>query len=212
MQTRAGGYYGAVDLAWDAFRRFGLGMSASGHHDSQTALDQGRRRPGASLPRLFGDLGGLAAGASAGEGWLRTRTAFVQIMARTSRLRIFGRVGAGTTQFAEPLLTPLTVELGGNLQIEGAITPWLRIVARSLVRTPIVVQGHAPGELPLRSRVANRISSAPTRRYRISTASRLSPRIAAISSISASVVVSGGNRYIVSPSGRSSAPRRTASR
>jgi hypothetical protein len=144
VQTRAGGYYGAVDLAWDAFQRFGLGMLASGHHDSQTGLDQADAGLELRSPRLFGDVGGLAAGASAGEGWLRTRTAFVQIMARTSRLRIFGRVGAGTTQFAEPLLTPLTVELGGNLQIEGAITPWLRIVARSLVRTPIVLQGVLP--------------------------------------------------------------------
>ena len=86
----------------------------------------------------------MAAGANAGEGWLRTRTAFVQIMARTSRLRIFGRFGAGTTQFADPQPTPLTVELGGNLQIEGVITPWLRIVARSLVRAPIVLQGMIP--------------------------------------------------------------------
>jgi hypothetical protein len=144
VQTRAGGYYGAVDLAWDAFQRFGLGMLASAHHDSQTGLDQADAGLELRSPRLFGDVGGLAAGASAGEGWLRTRTAFVQIMARTSRLRIFGRIGGGTTQFAEPLLTPLTVELGGNLQIEGAITPWLRIVARSLVRTPLVIQGMLP--------------------------------------------------------------------
>ena len=86
----------------------------------------------------------MTAGASAGEGWLRTRTAFVQIMARTPRLRVLGRVGGGTTQFAEPLLTPLTVEVGGNLQIEGVITPWLRIVARSLVRAPVVLQGLTP--------------------------------------------------------------------
>ena len=104
----------------------------------------GRRRPRVRAPRLFGDLGGMAAGANAGEGWLRTRTAFVQIMARTSRLRIFGRFGAGTTQFADPMPTPLTVELGGNLQIEGVITPWLRIAARSLVRAPIVLQGVIP--------------------------------------------------------------------
>ena len=89
-------------------------------------------------------MGGLAAGATAGEGWLRTRAAFVQLMARTSRLRIFGRIGGGTTQFAEPRLTPLTVEVGGNLQIEAVIAPWLRIVARSLVRAPVVLDGLVP--------------------------------------------------------------------
>jgi len=144
VQTRAGGYSGAADLAWDAFQRFGLGLLASGHHDSETGLDQADAGLELRSPRLFGDVGGMAAGASASEGWLRTRTAFIQVMARTSRLRIFGRVGGGTTQFAEPVLTPLTVELGGNLQIEGAITPWLRIVARSLVRAPVVLQGELP--------------------------------------------------------------------
>ena len=44
------------------------------------------------------------------------------------------------------------------------------------------------------------------------TASRLSAMMAAISAISSGVTVSGGNRYSVSPMGRSSAPRRTASR
>jgi hypothetical protein len=119
-------------------------LLASGNHDRQSDTDQADAGLEFRAPRLFGELGGMAAGANAGEGWLRTRTAFVQIMARTSRLRIFGRFGGGTTQFAEPLPTPLTVELDGNLQIEGAITPWLRITARSLVRAPIVVQGMIP--------------------------------------------------------------------
>ena len=144
VQTMSGGTYGAFDLSWDAFQRFGIGLLASGHHDASSGRDQADAGMELRSPGLFGDVGGMAAGASAGEGWMRTRTAFVQIMARTSRLRIFGRVGGGTTQFAEPVLTPLTVELGGNLQIEGVLTPWLRIVARSLVRTPIVLQGVIP--------------------------------------------------------------------
>ena len=93
VQTRAGGYFGASISSWDAFQRFGIGLLASGHHDSQSDMDQADAGLELRSPRLFGDVGGLAAGASAGEGWLRTRTAFVQIMARTSRLRIFGRVG-----------------------------------------------------------------------------------------------------------------------
>ena len=144
VQTRLGGYYAGLDLSWDAFQRFGIGLLASGNHDRQSDTDQADAGLEFRAPRLFGDLGGMAAGANAGEGWLRTRTAFVQIMARTSRLRVFGRFGAGTTQFADPMPTPLTVELGGNLQIEGVITPWLRITARSLVRAPIVLQGMIP--------------------------------------------------------------------
>ena len=144
VQTRLGGYYAGLDLAWDAFQRFGIGLLASGNHDRQSDTDQADAGLEFRAPRLFGDLGGMAAGANAGEGWLRTRTAFVQIMARTDRLRIFGRFGGGTTQFAEPVRTPLTVELGGNLQIEGVLTPWLRIVARSLVQAPIVLQGELP--------------------------------------------------------------------
>jgi len=144
VPTTLGGYYGGVDVSWDAFRRFGIGLLASGNHDRQSDLNQGDASLELRAPRLFGDAGGVAAGASAGEGWLRTRTAFFQIMAWTSRLRIFGRVGGGTTQFAEPVLTPVTVELGGTLQIEGVITPWLRIVGRSLVRAPIVLDGMLP--------------------------------------------------------------------
>jgi hypothetical protein len=144
VPTRLGNYFAGLDLAWDAFQRFGLGLLASGIHDRQNDSDQADASLEFRAPRLFGDTGGMAAGASAGEGWLRTRTAFVQFMARTSRLRLFGRVGGGTSQFSEHVLTPLTVELGGNLQIEGVITPWLRIVARSLVRAPVVVQGVIP--------------------------------------------------------------------
>jgi len=144
VPTTMGGYHGAVDLSWDVFERFGIGLLASGHHDSEGATDQGDAGLEFRAPRLFGDVGGLAVGATAGEGWLRTRAAFIQLMARTSRLRIFGRIGGGTTQFAEPRLTPLTVEVGGNLQIEAVLAPWLRIVARSLVRAPVVLEGLIP--------------------------------------------------------------------
>jgi hypothetical protein len=144
VPTTLGGYFGGAELSWDAFRRFGIGLLASGNHDRQRDLNQGDATLEVRAPRLFGDIGGMAAGASAGEGWLRTRTAFVQIMARTSGLRIFGRIGGGTTQFAEPVLTPVTVELGGNLQIEAVLTPRLRIVGRSLVRAPVVVDGMLP--------------------------------------------------------------------
>jgi hypothetical protein len=144
VPTTMGGYHGTVDLSWDAFRRFGIGLLASGHHDRQSNNNQADAGLELRAPRLFGDLGGMAAGASAGEGWLRSRNAFVQMMARTERLRIFGRVGGSSMQFAEPQLTPLTVELGGNVQVEYLIAPWLRVVGRSLVRAPVVLQGQLP--------------------------------------------------------------------
>jgi hypothetical protein len=59
-------------------------------------------------------------------------------------LRIVGRVNGSVTQIAEPVSTPLTAEVGAALDVEASLAPWLRLVARSLFRTPIVLEGLVP--------------------------------------------------------------------
>jgi hypothetical protein len=66
------------------------------------------------------------------------------VILAASRVRLLGRLGGDVTRFSQPAGQVGVSELGGSLQLEGRVTPRLRVVARSLIRVPLAVAGVLP--------------------------------------------------------------------
>jgi len=139
-----GGIHGSLGLSWDPGRSFGIAVSGDAHHEQDGNLDEVNAGLDLHLPRLFGQSGGLWLGAAAGEGWMQSRSAYAQVILTGPRIRLLGRVGGDVTRFADPSGQVAVSELGGSLQLEGRLTPRLRLVARSLVRVPLAIAGVLP--------------------------------------------------------------------
>jgi hypothetical protein len=95
------------------------------------------------LPRLLGAFGGAWIGAEAGQGWIESRSAHVQLLGRAgSRVRLLARGSATASRFTStPEPTPYGAEADGYLRLDAAAASWLRLGARALVRVPLIVQG-----------------------------------------------------------------------
>ena len=139
-----GGFHGSAGLSWDPARTVGVAVNGDAHHQQEGNLDEVNAGLDLHLPRLFGDRGGLWLGAAAGQGWMQSRSAYAQVILTAPRIRLLGRVGGDVTRFAEPIGQVSLSELGGSLQLEGRLTPRVRLVARSLVRVPLAIAGVLP--------------------------------------------------------------------
>jgi hypothetical protein len=136
-----GGFHGSVALAWDPARTVGVAVNGDAHHEQDGDLNEVNAGLDLHFPRLFGASGGLWLGASAGQGWMESRSAYAQVILTGPRIRFVGRLGGDVTRFADPVGEVALTELGGSLQLEGRLTPRLRVVARSLVRVPLAITG-----------------------------------------------------------------------
>ena len=97
------------------------------------------------LPRLLGGAGAVSVGGEVEEGWLRGALLYGQLAARIwERLGILARLSASASEYEIPTPSPNVDELGGYLQLDGALCSWLRVRASSLVRVPFLIQGATP--------------------------------------------------------------------
>jgi hypothetical protein len=140
-----GGYHATLSASVAPHPALELGVAGSAHAD----LDSGTREADAAfelrLPRLFGGAGGLWVGASAAEGWLRSRSAYLQLLGRDEpRLRVIARLAVTTDAFTTPTTAADLSELGGNLLIELRASARLRLRAHGLLRLPLQIQGQPP--------------------------------------------------------------------
>jgi hypothetical protein len=139
-----GGFHGSVGLSWDGERTVGLALNGDAHHQQEGNLNEVDAGLDLHFPQLFGPSGGLWLGAAAGQGWMESRSAFAQVILTSPRIRFLGRVGGDVSRFSDPAGLIAVSELGGSLQLEGRLTPRVRLVARSLVRVPLAIEGVLP--------------------------------------------------------------------
>lgn len=139
-----GGYHGFASLSCDPGGAVGFAVNAEAHHESDGDLDELEAGGDLHLPALFGGTGGLWLGATVGEGWLQTRSAYLQAMVTAARLRLVGRFGGDVSRFAVPAGEAAVSELGGSLMLDGRLTRRLRLVARGLLRVPMAIAGVVP--------------------------------------------------------------------
>ena len=139
-----GGLHGSAGLTWDPGRAVGIALSGDAHHQQAGNLDEVNAGLDLHLPRLFGESGGLWLGAAVGQGWMESRSAYAQVILTGARVRLLGRVGGDVTRFADPVGEAAVSEVGGTLQLEGRLTPRVRLVARSVVRVPLAIAGVLP--------------------------------------------------------------------
>jgi hypothetical protein len=139
-----GGYHGFASLFCEPGGALGFALNAEAHHESDGDLNEVQAGADLHLTALFGGTGGLWLGATAGEGWLQTRSAYLQAMVAAARLRLVGRFGGDASRFAVPTGEAAVSELGGSLVIEGRLSPRLRLVARGLLRVPMAIAGVVP--------------------------------------------------------------------
>jgi hypothetical protein len=134
-----GGYHAAGDAHWDPLTWMGVGLYGDLHRDATSGWSGQLGGVELRLPRLLGDLGGLYLGAESAEGWIRTRTAYSQLLGHLGqRLRLLARVSVTGSDFTDPAVNPNTRELDGYLQLDGGVFSWLRLRARAMVRAPLV--------------------------------------------------------------------------
>jgi hypothetical protein len=139
-----GGYHAFASLFCDPGGALGFALNAEAHHEADGDLNEVEAGADLHLATLFGGTGGLWLGATVGEGWLETRSAYVQAMVAASRLRLVGRFGGDVSRFAVPTGEAALSELGGSLVIDGRLSRRLRLVARGLLRVPTGIAGVVP--------------------------------------------------------------------
>ena len=144
LPSLRGGYHAALNLSWDLGLDLGLALLANAHLEPGTSLRENEAGLELRLP-LFGAAGGAWLGATLGEGWMRTRGGYVQILGRHGpRLVVIARLTGDTSQFTTPREQANLTEVGGNLQAEVGLTARVRLRARGLVRVPLFEQGTDP--------------------------------------------------------------------
>jgi hypothetical protein len=133
-----GGYHAAGDAHWDPLTWLGLALYGDLNHDATSGLAGRLGGVELRLPRLFGELGGLWLGGEAAEGWIRSRTAYAQILGHLGRrLRLLARASASGSDFTTPDPNVNTRELDGFFQLDAGVAAWVRLRARALVRAPL---------------------------------------------------------------------------
>jgi hypothetical protein len=140
-----GGYHGSCSFSWDPSRLVGAVVTGNAHHEQEGDLNEVNAGLDLHLPRLFGEVGGLWLGAAAGQGWMQSRSAYLQvILAASARLRFLGRFGGDISRFNNSVGAVAVSELGGSFQLDGRLTSRLRFVLRTLVRFPLAIEGLLP--------------------------------------------------------------------
>jgi hypothetical protein len=145
LPNTQGTYHGSADAYWDFVPWLGLRAAGSVHHDEGTGLGTQVAMLELRLPRVWRDHGGLALACELGQGWVRSRTASLATALRLGNLaRAQIGLSASSYTFTSPMTNPDTEEIAGHLNLEIALTPGLRVRARSLVRAPISAGGTFP--------------------------------------------------------------------
>jgi hypothetical protein len=140
-----GSFSALADAHWELARWLGIGGFGGFNQDRDTRRSLGYGAAEVRLPRLLGGGGGVSVGAEVEGGWLRGALLYGQVGARIGeRLGILARLSASASEYEIPTLSPNVDELGGYLQLEGALCSWLRVRASSLVRVPFLIQGATP--------------------------------------------------------------------
>ncbi len=136
LALRSRTLHGDMTAMWQPAPWLSAGVTGLLARDFETALARQLVGPEVSLPRLFGDRGGLSAGYLEELGWLRGRSAHVQAVLRPATpLRVLGRVSwfeeqpvAGATG-----MTP-TRDVGLYASTEYAPVRWLTVRVSVLAR------------------------------------------------------------------------------
>jgi hypothetical protein len=143
--SRAGGYHGTLGTHVELTQAVGLGLLADAHRDRATGARTIDGTLELRLPRLFSDAGGLWLAATATEGWVRSRGAYVQFLgAPVGATRVFARVAARTARFDVMDALADASEIDGYLHLDAPVTARLRLRGRSSFFMPVAVQGQAP--------------------------------------------------------------------
>ena len=137
-----GALHVVADGRWDLSPGFGVAARAAAHRDGETGRGQLQGGAEARFPRLLGGGGGLWLGTDVQQGWVEGEAVYVQLVAHhQERIRLVARVSFDGTRFQTPAVSWNLHELGGYLDVEGTLTPWLRLRAWSLLRAEVLVQG-----------------------------------------------------------------------
>ncbi len=125
-----------------------LGATAGLAHDLTSVLTQARFGPELTLPRLFGGAASLTVGYQEELGWLRGRTAWLQLtVVPISRLRILTRGSWFHQQLDAGSAGLAGQEVGASLVADVAITSWLWLRGTAMGRlqpTPTDADLQAP--------------------------------------------------------------------
>jgi hypothetical protein len=133
------------DAHWELARWLGVSGFGGFNQDRDTGRSLGYAAADLRLPRLLGGAGGVSVGGEVEDGWLRGGLLYGQIVARLwGRLGILARVSASSSEYENPTPSPNVDELGGYVQLDGALSSWLRVRASSLIRVPFLIQGATP--------------------------------------------------------------------
>ena len=140
-----GTFNALADAHWELARWLGVSGFGGFNQDRDTGRSLGYAAVELRLPRLVGGAGGVSVGGEVEEGWLRGALLYGQVVARIwGRLGILARVSASASEYEIPTPSPNVDELGGYLQLDGALCSWLRVRASSLIRVPFLIQGATP--------------------------------------------------------------------
>jgi hypothetical protein len=147
LPMTGGALHALADVHIDLSTRLALAASAGAHREGMTGRHQLHAGAEARFLRLFGETGGLWVGADVEQGWLQGENLYVQFVGQgAGRLQILARLSANGTRFETPTAIWNLHELGGYANLDGVLTPWLRLRAWTLLRAPILVQGALPVE------------------------------------------------------------------
>jgi hypothetical protein len=142
MPAAGGALHAVADGQWDLSPRFGVAARAAAHRDAETGHQQLQGGAELRLPRLLRGAGGLWLGADVQQGWIQGQAVYLQLLANHDEaIRFVARLSLDDTRFDTPAATWNLRELGGYLDVEGRLRPWLRLRVWSLLRAALLVQG-----------------------------------------------------------------------
>jgi hypothetical protein len=145
VPAAGGAVHAVVDGKWDLSPRLGVAARAAAHRDAETGHQQLQGGAELRLPRLLRGAGGVWLGGDVQQGWIQGEAVYLQLLAHHDEaIRIVARVSFDGTRFDTASETWNLHELGGYLDIEGAVRPWLRLRVWSLLRAALLVQGEPP--------------------------------------------------------------------
>ena len=142
--TARGSVHAIGDAHWDLASWIGVGGFGGFNQDRDTGRSFSYAAAELRLPRV---ADGVAFGAELETGWLRGGQIYGHVLARLGgRVRLLARLTASATEYTSPTLAANVDEIGGYVDLDGALTTWLRLRAWSLVRAPILIQGALPSD------------------------------------------------------------------
>ena len=144
VPANTGAVHAVADVHADPWVWLGLAGFAGIHQERASGRAQRHGAGEVRFPRLLRSFGGASAGAEIQEGWTKARVLYGQLVLRAGPAFVAtARVSASATQFQTPEVATNLHELGGSLNLDGPLAPWLRLRAWLAFRSPWLVQGEA---------------------------------------------------------------------